>query len=109
MIIWIIVVGLKFKPMLVGFKLNKGTNDLGCDHNQMSQCPYQTTKKLSIFANIFMWCHFNVMLIKEICAKQCISMLENSKNIFNLINWVLVLINDFWTLTPQNQFYETLS
>jgi hypothetical protein len=48
MIIWIIVVGLKFKPMLVGFKLNKGTNGLGCDHNQMSQCPYQTTKKLLI-------------------------------------------------------------
>jgi hypothetical protein len=48
MIIWIIIVGLKFKPMLVGFKLNKGTNGPGCDHNQMNQCPYQTTKKLLI-------------------------------------------------------------
>jgi hypothetical protein len=54
MIILIIFVGLKFEPMLVGFKLNKGTNGLGCDHNQMSQRPYQTIKKLSIFANIFM-------------------------------------------------------
>jgi hypothetical protein len=69
MIILIIVVGLKFEPMLVGFKLNKGTNGLRCDHNQMTQCPYQMTKKLSIFANIFMLRHFNVMLIKEICVK----------------------------------------
>jgi len=49
------------------------------------------------------------MLIQEICAKQFIWMLENSKKTFDLINWVLVLIKDFWTLTPQNQFYETLS
>jgi hypothetical protein len=54
---------------------------LGCDHNQMSQRPYQTIKKLSIFANIFMWHHFNVMLIKEICAKRFIWMLKNSKKI----------------------------
>jgi hypothetical protein len=27
---------------------------------------------------------------------------------FNLINWVLVLIKDFWTLTPRNQLYKTL-
>jgi hypothetical protein len=54
MIILIIVVGLKFESMLVGLKLNKGTNGLGCDHNQMSQRPFRMTKKLSIFANIFM-------------------------------------------------------
>ncbi len=64
---------------MVGFKLKNWTNGLGCDHNQMSQCPYQMTKKLLIFVDIFMWCHFNVMLIKEICAKQFIWMLENSK------------------------------
>jgi hypothetical protein len=28
---------------------------------------------------------------------------------FNLINLVLVLVKDFCTLTPQNQFYKTLS
>jgi hypothetical protein len=28
--------------------------------------------------------------------------------LFNLINWVLVLIKDYWTLTPQNKFYKTL-
>jgi hypothetical protein len=54
MIILIIFFVLKFEPKLVGFKLNKGTNGLGCDHNQMSQRPYQMTKKQSIFANIFM-------------------------------------------------------
>jgi hypothetical protein len=26
--------------------------------------------------------------------------------LFYLINWVLVLIKDFWTLTPHNQFYK---
>jgi hypothetical protein len=39
---------------------------LRCDHNQTSQKPCQTTEKLSNFYNIFMQCHFNVMLIKEI-------------------------------------------
>ncbi len=32
---------------------------------------------------------------------------KNSK-LFNIINWVLVLVKDFWTSTPQNQFYKTL-
>jgi hypothetical protein len=30
------------------------------------------------------------------------------KKSFNLIIWVLVLVKDFWTLTPQNQFYKAL-
>jgi hypothetical protein len=28
---------------------------------------------------------------------------------FNLINLILVLVKDFCTLTPQNQFYKALS
>jgi hypothetical protein len=28
--------------------------------------------------------------------------------LFNLINWVLALVKDFWTLRPQNQFHKTL-
>jgi hypothetical protein len=30
------------------------------------------------------------------------------KNLFNLINWVLVLVKDFWSLTPKNRFYKAL-
>jgi len=26
----------------------------------------------------------------------------------NIINWVLVLVKDFWTLTPKNQIYKAL-
>jgi len=26
----------------------------------------------------------------------------------NPINWVLVLVKDFWTLTPKNQIYKAL-
>jgi len=40
-----------------------------CDHNQKSQKSCWTTKKLLTLSNIFMWCHINVTLIKEICAK----------------------------------------
>jgi hypothetical protein len=25
-----------------------------------------------------------------------------------LINWILVLVKGFWTLTPKNEFYKTL-
>jgi hypothetical protein len=28
--------------------------------------------------------------------------------LFNSINWVLVVVKDYWTLTPQNQIYKTL-
>jgi len=35
--------------------------------------------------------------------------LKNFSKSFNLINWVLVLVKDFWTLTLQNQFYKALS
>jgi len=31
------------------------------------------------------------------------------KKSFNLINWVLVLVKDFWTLKPKNQFYKALN
>jgi len=33
---------------------------------------------------------------------------ELQKKSFNLINWVLLLVKDFWTLTPSNQFYKAL-
>jgi hypothetical protein len=33
---------------------------------------------------------------------------EFPKKSFNLINWVLVLVKDFWTLTPPDQFYKAL-
>jgi len=49
------------------------------------------------------------MLIKKICVKWFTWMLKASKKTFNLINWVLVLVKDFWTLKPKNQFYKTLN
>jgi hypothetical protein len=33
---------------------------------------------------------------------------EFQKKSFNLINWVLVLVKDFWTLIPLNRFYKAL-
>jgi hypothetical protein len=48
------------------------------------------------------------MLIKEIYVQWFIWVLKNSKKTFNFVNWGLVSIKDFWTLTPKNQFYKAL-
>jgi hypothetical protein len=48
------------------------------------------------------------MLIKEICVKWFIWVLKKILKTFNFVNWELVSIKDFWTLTPKYQFYKAL-
>ncbi len=50
----------------------------GCDHNQTSQKTLGWSKKTAILLQIFMWCHFNVMLIIGSSAKWIIWMSRNS-------------------------------
>jgi hypothetical protein len=65
------------KSFEVSIQTSRATSN-GSNHDQMNQKQCQMITKIATLIHMFMWCHFNAMLIMKSCVK-----------------WVIMNVNEF--------------